>query len=765
MSSMFEQEWENVKKNLEVKFGGENPTLNHSKKCDGDVTLLLPVKSLQTLEFYREKLDKDYISLLNDVIRVISIKKCDRIEKRIYNHVKDIRSFLKASGQRKCEKFRKEGVKKLTLHSHELEDSVSLKAINSDLIKSKCEIEAEFLQKSSDLDKLTYDHTKQLDMNKKLTSQNEIFKSTIEKIQIHPVLPNSGKKIAELKNSTNRIKKLDMFKNRAQSALWFAESFGLKINSIQCADSNGKEVSVNYVNSEEEEKNKIDCISFIMDKFGVGDDTYHEFSMLLQDAPRSYKIIKKRHELNSTFKIYRTPNKPGAYVKIVDELKSLLDNDDRCSVKVRIGGDGAPMSRVTNYVTFSMEILNDDGAPKLSSRALTTLAIGEVQESYEDLDEALGPFFTELNQLIKAGYIMVSDKRVSLEFLLSGDMKLILILMGLNAAHSNFACIWCKISKKERYDMSLSQDHYETEPMVRTLKETTENIGKKTQQYGVKYSPVISIDFNSICADELHVMLRIFDVLITNLAEDSRTLQIERGFRALLQNSESPLKVLEAKINSCGTSFHFWEKKDVNGKATGKLEWTSLTGGARRLVISRLYKLFDNTCIHEDTKDKTVLVWKNFEAYYKCIQEHNPESNACFELAKTFVTSFLDLGAHRIGYQKENVTPYMHVAVYHIPNMIKRYKNIIQFSGQNIEKLNDDVRKAHLKKSNRWDGTKEALTLEKRIEHGIKNKLERTKRKYVKKNEEYWTEGRASEARARKRLILDEITGSNVINS
>ena len=36
------------------------------------------------------------------------------------------------------------------------------------------------------------------------------------------------------------------------------------------------------------------------------------------------------------------------------------------------------------------------------------------------------------------------------------------------------------------------------------------------------------------------------------------------------------------------------------------------------------------------------------------------------------------------GYQKKNVTPYMHCMVYHVPEMLKKYGNLRQFSGQGM---------------------------------------------------------------------------------
>ena len=46
------------------------------------------------------------------------------------------------------------------------------------------------------------------------------------------------------------------------------------------------------------------------------------------------------------------------------------------------------------------------------------------------------------------------------------------------------------------------------------------------------------------------------------------------------------------------------------------------------------------------------------------------------------MNEFLELGRHCDGYQKSCVTPYMHILVYHVPDFMKAYGNIKQFSCQ-----------------------------------------------------------------------------------
>ena len=91
------------------------------------------------------------------------------------------------------------------------------------------------------------------------------------------------------------------------------------------------------------------------------------------------------------------------------------------------------------------------------------------------------------------------------------------------------------------------------------------------------------------------------------------------------------------------------------------------------------------------------------------------------------------------GHHKSCVTPYMHVFAYHVPDQIREHGNIRQFSGQGVEKNNDDA-KRHYYSGNRHDAARDILLTEARME-----KLERDtptcirrKREYTKRNSEYW---------------------------
>ena len=87
------------------------------------------------------------------------------------------------------------------------------------------------------------------------------------------------------------------------------------------------------------------------------------------------------------------------------------------------------------------------------------------------------------------------------------------------------------------------------------------------------------------------------------------------------------------------------------------------------------------------------------------------------------------------GFQRKHVTPYMHCLVYHVPDTIRKYGNLKQFSGQGMSTLtilcisrnlhlcytigvekNNDVAKRNYFSSNLHDPAGEILKAEGRLE-------------------------------------------------
>jgi hypothetical protein len=109
------------------------------------------------------------------------------------------------------------------------------------------------------------------------------------------------------------------------------------------------------------------------------------------------------------------------------------------------------------------------------------------------------------------------------------------------------------------------------------------------------------------------------------------------------------------------------------------------------------------------------------------------------EKCKGWVNDFFALGSlGRKGF--DSATPYKHCLVYNVPFFTKKYGKLLRFSGQGVEKINDDMQKNHHSKTNKWDATVDALQVRKRIEHLTPENCERDKRNYTKCTNKYWSD-------------------------
>ena len=92
----------------------------------------------------------------------------------------------------------------------------------------------------------------------------------------------------------------------------------------------------------------------------------------------------------------------------------------------------------------------------------------------------------------------------------------------------------------------------------------------------------------------------------------------------------------------------------------------------------------------------------------------------------------------------------MHILPYHIPFFIQTQGCFKKFTGQGVEKNNDDAKRVFFHKSNKWDGARDILSTESR--QWDLRQHEREKTTYTKRNHEYW-QGEISEIRKQRRLV------------
>ena len=371
-------------------------------------------------------------------------------------------------------------------------------------------------------------------------------------------------------------------------------------------------------------------------------------------------------------------------------------------------------------------------------------------EKYETLKTSISPFFDEVNQLINKGTLFIDGENVELEFFLGGDMKFLLMILGLSSATADYACLWCKIHKDDRWDTSKPMNCYNEEPMRHTLEEIKRLCGSK-DNVGCIHDPLLNIPITHVIPDELHLLLRITDKLLQNVIDEA----LERDAGEVFEKPRGQpkgifLNRLVKTINGLGISFSIWNKRNADGSESQVKEFTSLLGTQKKKLLNELPSKL-NDFLYPDTCATVKKIWDNFGSLYNKISDFNltaAAANDLFDEAKAWIDLFCSLRGVRSGYTRPRITSHMHFIAYHLPFLAQKHGCLKKFTGQGVEKNNDDAKRIFFQKSNKWDAAKDILCTESR-QWDLKQH-EREKATYTKRKLEYWGHD-ISEIRKQKR--------------
>ena len=164
-----------------------------------------------------------------------------------------------------------------------------------------------------------------------------------------------------------------------------------------------------------------------------------------------------------------------------------------------------------------------------------------------------------------------------------------------------------------RHDMTITLPSRNPTIKFRKLKDLTGN-----GEYCNERKPLLNVELNHIIPDELHLMLRITDVLIealisTVIAYDRQEHQRQQiHSRHRTQARRVAFKVLQGAmlqnlitvINTCGVQFHVWQDKGDES-----LSWTSLMGGDKLKLLKGLPDKLES-CHPADMVSDVMSLWK-----------------------------------------------------------------------------------------------------------------------------------------------------------
>lgn len=478
--------------------------------------------------------------------------------------------------------------------------------------------------------------------------------------------------------------------------------------ALSSSDQHFMPVSIEVENIESGEKESIDLLKgnfnksykpqpiqdispfalFVKDKFTISDSAYHELSQLSPDLPRLINLKGLSKELNSEFDIKPSPH---GYTGVQQSLKSRL----LCRLKhlqltageiiqVKLTGDGTYIAKNIHVVNFAFTLLNE-GQAASSVFGNHSLSIIEIPEDYDSLSSALADIVQEASELQS---IEVYGREHRIQYFLGGDMKFLAIAVGIEAANSTFACVWCKCPSTDRWDMEQEWSAFDASKGARTVTEIEEfKKLPKTKRFGCRSSPIFKfIAIDHVIIDNLHLYLRLTDLHINLLIQDLRR---EDGIaKACLDLSKHQHLVAYEKFlnNDCNIHFAWYTSKESK-----QMQWRDLSGPEKVRLFSKIDipKLFPALPNAPAIQDIWTELWRLFSEL-----NDSTDPNELRDDIKNWVKMFLKI------YQTKNVTPYMHAFAFHVPEFMDKYGSICKFTQQGLEKLNDSTTQHFLRSTN-----------------------------------------------------------------
>ena len=331
-------------------------------------------------------------------------------------------------------------------------------------------------------------------------------------------------------NKSNVFKKLE---HNVKKALSFVETFGVVPKELLCETFDGESCSIKVEGSKSKytgsnnlsvtEQRRVKRIFQVCDNSMISNSAYHELAMHCDTMPRKCNLIECRNEINSQLEVMRTPGLlPGSYLSFKTEINNHVQKckDKPKKLKIKISGDGAKVSRISNFIVVSWSIIEDEQCVShLHQRVLATV---KCEENYTNLEKKnIRTIFQEINDINKDGYTCICSERIDIQLFIGGDMKFIQLILGINSSIATYACSWCTVNKEDRGNVALPWDFYHSEKFFRSISEIKNLARSSSKTYGVKAAPLLNVEPHHYIPDELHLLMRIIDVLLPKLIFDT----------------------------------------------------------------------------------------------------------------------------------------------------------------------------------------------------------------------------------------------------
>lgn len=271
---------------------------------------------------------------------------------------------------------------------------------------------------------------------------------------------------------------------------------------------------------------------------------------------------------------------------------------------------------------------------------------------------------------LKCQGLIINNIHWKFEFYFSADWKFLITCLGFNLPTSNYFCSWCLIKKDQHSDLSANW----------TISKNMDDLKNDYTCYpGHKKKPLFDmINMENYLIDELHIMLRITDRFWSLVIHEV----IESGF------FDIACEIIIKEMHRIGVYFQFWQERDSN-----KWAYTSLMGQDKLKVLRN----FNLETILEPIRAKMIKkLWDGFDNLYNTLKNEHTNPTEFQLAAKEWLNYFLTPSIGNPGdanfvkglYRPADITPHMHVLVWHIKEFMEKHQKwgIKSFSCSPIEK-------------------------------------------------------------------------------
>ena len=132
-------------------------------------------------------------------------------------------------------------------------------------------------------------------------------------------------------------RKVASIKHGSEQALSFVKTFGLSVEKVVLR-SPTKIIELTYDLPEssagcssssstaaDKETGNVDETLFLLERFGVSDECYHEMTQLFPELPRSYVVKNERKDISQSIELKELPSKyKGAYRPVRKFIEAIL---------------------------------------------------------------------------------------------------------------------------------------------------------------------------------------------------------------------------------------------------------------------------------------------------------------------------------------------------------------------------------------------------------------------------------------------------------